>query len=428
MESLIKSGLFGGGLVTINTPELVARYCDCLKEFGLPPTTLTSFEVDAVGWSPKIANEFGNVDYLSLGTANRCAIIITPEQNGLPVYRQVHSFDRAAIEHVFQGAGAQIAVITSRSGLCFNFAKELTKFLAPKDLLSIEWINIWPSDTAGLMKGSTEQRSLVAEFKASETRWADAGFRNQLRSSFRQHGDMRFRSAVIPEMKFVDVRSFYTRIFNGVYVFRDFPKSEQLLIVEDAEVPRGSSKEVPVHHIEKSDLPAILEDEDIVDVPLSWYKQVAGKAALDELQKYLFAHAYYSAGGTENLHEMSSGQRRRWMVSHETELGDTFFELERFILDVRKGVAVKELKPSPELRAYLMQPSKKAQAHDLTERVVWHLIARLVPFDLERMFVRNKLRFYDLYQTWSEAQQRWAIQDLVQKGHPKPLPRATVKK
>lgn len=428
MEALITSGLFGGGLVPITTPILVERYNACLKELGLRPTSLGNFRIDAVGWSPEVANEMGDVDYLSLGTANRSAIILSPEQHGKPVYRPVHSFDRPAVEHVFDAARQQVTAITSRTGLYLDFAQELTKFRTPMDLLSIEWIDIYSNDAEGVIKGSAAQRELVTEFRESSTLWADPNCRNRLRESFRQYGDMRFRSVVIPGMKFTDLRSFYTRVFNGVYVFRDIPKSDQMLIVEDDTVVLGSSKEVPVYHIKDAELIDILEREDIVDIPLGWFKQHEGREALDELQKYLFAEAYYAAGGQENLHEMSSGQRRRWMVLHEDQLGEVFFELERFILDVKKGTAIKALNPSRELRAYLMHPSKKAAEHDLTERVVWHLIARLVPCELERLFVRNKPFFYDEYKKWSPAMQQWAIQDLVGKGHPKSRPKRGAKK
>jgi hypothetical protein len=67
----------------------------------------------------------------------------------------------------------------------------------------------------------------------------------------------------------------------------------------------------------------------------------------------------------------------------------------------------------------LFRPSKAAREDEVVERVVWHLIARLASQDIERLFVRNRLHFYDLYQAWPQAKQEWAVRYLVGKGHPK---------
>lgn len=427
MEKLIESGLFGGGLVSVKTPQLVDRYNACLKALGLEPTSLTEFKIDAVGWSPEIAREHG-VEYLSVGQAERLAIVLTPEQAGLSVYRPFHSFDRPAIEHVMHEMKSQIATVTSRTGMWFSFALDNARFKTSRDLLSIEWIDVRAGDAADLIRGSVEQRDLVSTFTQSDTLWADATYRRKLRQSFKSYGDMRYRSVVIPEMKFSDVRSFYTGIFGGVYVFRDIPSSDQIIIMEDGGKPLESSREVPVYHIGSPELGSVLEEEGIVGVPLGWYKQKEGQATLNELRKYLFASAYYGCGGEENLHKVPSMQRRRWMISHEHELGEVFAELERFISDINRGATVKELKPSPDLKLLLMRPSKKLEDDDLAERVVWHIIARLVPQDLDRLFSRNKHHFYDLYQKWSDPYREWAIQDLLEKGHPKTSTKTKVKR
>src|SRR4051812_28767781 len=159
MKALIKSGLYGGGLVSVATPELVRRYNACLEEIGQQPTKLTSFNIDAVGWSPEVADEKKNMEYLSLGAANRFAIILTPEQSGLPVYRPVHTFDRIAMEKVFRNAKAQIAALTADSALWLDFSQTLTKFVSPYDLLMIEWVNIRASDTRGLMSAASRQKN-----------------------------------------------------------------------------------------------------------------------------------------------------------------------------------------------------------------------------------------------------------------------------
>ena len=419
MKLLISSGLYGRGLVPVNTPQMVARYNACLEAVGQEPTKLETFSIDAVGWSPEVAEEKGHMDYLSLGAANRFAIVLTPEQSGLPVYRPVHSFDRIVMEKFFMTAKSQVADLTGRTGLWLDFSHELTRFASPLDLLTVEWVNIATHDAAGIMHAAVEQRQYAAAFMESDTDWADKKVREKIISSATMHGDLRFRSAVIPEIKFTDVRSFYSRAFGGTYIFRDIAKSAQVLLMEDIKQLPHSSKHVVTHPLKDEMLTEYLEVEDIVDIPLGWYKQQAGLASLERLREYLFADAYYAAGEEQNLLDLTPGQQKSWLAANEGKVDPLIFELERLTLDLRQGVSVKELKLSPKLRALLMHPSKEAQKYEIVERVVWHLIARLAPYDIERLFERNRVHFYLLYSNWPLAKRQWAVKYLVSKGYPK---------
>ena len=406
MKRLIESHLFGGGLVPVNTEILVTRYNACLEAIGQTPTKLSSFSIDAVGWSPEVANEKGDVEYLSLGFANRFAIILTPDQNGLPVYRPSHSFDRIAIESVFRVAYNQIADLTSQTGLWLDFSHEISRFNSPLDLLSVEWMNIRLMDTSGIMDAAKMQRSMVTEFLENDVLCLDRAFQEKILKSARDFGDLRFRSILLPEIKFVDLRWFYTRAYEGVYVFRDTPERGQFLIMEDEKLaPTAAAKNgVPIYSISDGGLIDVLEKEDIVDVPLGWYKQRAGLEYLSEILSYLLAQAFYETGENRDFKTLNSAQRKKWISLNESRMNPSFYEVEKLHLDLKRGIPVKELEMSSKLRTLLLQPSKSSQESEVKKRVVWQLIARLAPVDVERLFVRNKAWFYDLYKTWSFSQ------------------------
>ena len=82
MEKLKRSELFGAALVPV-TGALVERYNKCLSFIGTAPTQLTSFHIDAMGWSPEIADEKDDFLYLNSGEANPNAIILSPKQNDI---------------------------------------------------------------------------------------------------------------------------------------------------------------------------------------------------------------------------------------------------------------------------------------------------------------------------------------------------------
>src|SRR5664279_847084 len=101
MERLIRTGLFGAGLVPVKTPQLVARYNNALEELGLSPTRLEAFDVDGIGWSWQVAQEKGDSFYLCAGPSNPMGVVISPDQRGQPLYFPYNSYDRDMVDAYF---------------------------------------------------------------------------------------------------------------------------------------------------------------------------------------------------------------------------------------------------------------------------------------------------------------------------------------
>jgi hypothetical protein len=273
-------------------------------------------------------------------------------------------------------------------------------------------------DVNNLMETAQRQRELIRQFRDSATSWRDETFRAQIIETARSHGDLRYRSILIPEMPFTELRCFYTRAFHGVYVFRDMTRRGQLLVLEDTQYTDLGADDAAIWHIDDESLSQVLLDEDIVDVPMGWYKR--NIEVLEQLRSYLIADLYYRVENPPgNLLEINDAQVKLWLSKHSTDLPDELGELERLILKLRSGDSVKGIKVSLGLQKLLMRPSKEASQKELYQNVVWQLIARLIPIDIERLYLHNRVHFYDLYRTWPEAKQKWSIQLLASKGYPR---------
>ena len=142
MLKLIQSGLFGGKLFHVATKELVGRYNACLEDIGLERTALTEFHIDGWGWSPEIAEELQDKQYLSHGSANPYSIIITPDQQRGSLYYPYHSFDWDIHHQVFDKYAKQIADITTECGLWFSLDHDISTYRSPQDLLMIDVVKV----------------------------------------------------------------------------------------------------------------------------------------------------------------------------------------------------------------------------------------------------------------------------------------------
>ena len=110
MDKLKQANLYRSELIPVSG-KLVERYNKCLKTLGFSETKLKSFSIDGVGWSPEVAEEKKNVQYLNHGDANPHGIIISPLQKGKPVYLPFHSFDREMMQHVFRTHGEKLMIL-----------------------------------------------------------------------------------------------------------------------------------------------------------------------------------------------------------------------------------------------------------------------------------------------------------------------------
>ncbi len=78
MKLLLENQLIFGNLMTVSEPHLVKRYNNALAGFGLKPVRLKRFSIDMTGFSPEVANELGDQEYLDPKWVNRRFIIIKP--------------------------------------------------------------------------------------------------------------------------------------------------------------------------------------------------------------------------------------------------------------------------------------------------------------------------------------------------------------
>ena len=141
MQKLKEHNLYLSELIPVSG-KLVKRYNSCLETLGIQPTKLTSFSIDGIGWSPEIAEEKGELSYLSNGEANQHAIIISPLQKAKPIYVPFHTFDRELMKLIFKTHEHKISDITRDCAICVDFDQGIDAFLEPLDVLKYKDIRV----------------------------------------------------------------------------------------------------------------------------------------------------------------------------------------------------------------------------------------------------------------------------------------------
>ncbi len=407
MQRLIENGLFGSGLISLKTPEMIARYNATLKSLGIKPTALKQFSIDGVGWSPEIAHEQGDNLYLSHGIANHLAIIATPDQANMPIHFPFTSYDRRMMQVYFEHFSQEIADLTGSVFIFLDIDQEMVNFESPMDLLLIDHIVI-RSKAGNLIEASRKQQKLVERFNADNNAWFDQKLRQEIISSSQKYGDLRFRRINIPDMKFDDLRYFYTRAFNGVFVFRGLGDGEHhsILVMEDEDQYKSIKRNGHgTYHLGDPKIIEKLMSHGLIEIDLEWYKDNP-----DELRKKrgaLTLNAICANFTDIDYFETTSPQRKGLIKDLGDKMPKVFFHLQRLVKQLTLGQVPKLSNLPDSLKPILIHPANSLTGSD--REVVWQLICKICPLEVLRLYISDKDLFFRQYQTWPEAQKNWAV-------------------
>ena len=393
MDSLKASGLFSSGFVHVDTDELVGRYNECLESMGIEPTSLQEFCIDGIGWSPEIAEEKQDPNYLCHGVANPMAIVLTPDQHNKPVCVSQYSFERDLMQAYFRAYARELADITADSAVWLDMEEGISHYRSPYELLLLGDVQVRTTAIGILQAACNDQQTLVSRFNEPGEGWFDTALRQAILASARKHGDLRERHVFIPEMTFSATKVFHARAFGGVFVLRGLAVNN-FMIFEDANlVPdeeRGHTLVYPVAGLRW--LMLLLQDG-ILKINLQFY--AANPEELRRIQECILATTVCHHHEELNFSELTSGQKKSFIKKYGDEIPELYFELDVLLRQLETGVipALEDLSPS--LQAAIAHPPQSTPQPVRT--VLWQLLTTATPVDTWRVYRYNKSLFYTMF-------------------------------
>jgi hypothetical protein len=397
MRELIDEGLFGRGLIKIESSVLVSRYNAALVHMGIDPTKLTSFQIDRLGWSPEIAAEKSDEYYLSHGPANPVLIVLTPEQETAPIYFPMHSYDWKLTERWFKSHRTQIAELTKETAVCVDFDQSVELYAVPQDLAMVNEVIVRTTTVDGFMSKAEEQQKLIQSWMSDADSHLDVELIAGLEESAKSVGDLRRRSLLIRDYQFSDVADFYSRDFGGVFVLRSRNTSPLIFVREES-----AAKKYDVPLADENVL-SILIERGYVETSVDWWqdhlyrlKVVAESFLVDVLEKHNPRLDYA---------KLNRQKRLQLVKKYKDELSE-YLELYRVRDAMKKG---KLPEVSDVVRPHLLHPSDDLDP--VSRELVWQLLTyvrggRFVPL----MYRHQKSVFVEAFtKRWKKPKRSWAM-------------------
>ena len=404
MEKLKAAGLFGGALISLSG-SLVQRYNDCLAMLGITPTALTSFSIDGMGWSPEVAEEKNDSFYLNIGEANSNAIIISPNQRDKAVHMPFHSFDKDVMTAIFTAYAKPIRDITKNAAICVHFDQKIDTYFEPFDLLRYDRLTVSFRILNELDKKQQEQEELLALFDEGNN-FIDRSIHHRILESAKRYGDLRGRKLRLEPLD-LEIKSFYTRAFGGIFVLRDFINN--IIVFESLEVFKNAIKDtahdVTLFHIEHNELTATLVNHLIAEFDI---KKAAKTDRYLRIKKHIFVEHIDEFQHPLNEVLESPFLFKKYLNELDAATSKKVMSVERYN---QRKIVERDLNiegvVSLEYTKALLTPHSSLEEEQ--QELIWKLLTKIVPKDPLHLYWYDKEQFYESYKSWKPSYQDWVI-------------------
>lgn len=233
MKRLLENALIYGRLFTVDRPHLVERYNKALEAFRLAKTKLESFDIDRTGFSPQVAAELGDEDYLDPQGINRRFIIMTPSQASLPVVHTRFSNTGGLMHEFYQANARAIHALTIKDVIYGEIEDNVSRIEDIEDLLSIEQVQFKVLSAENILAKAAQLRTLIDRLKTEPDAWRDDDMLNRMVDLATVTGDIR-ENRMVPDQVVFQHSAYWTSHFGGTYVFVD---GKSTTVISDPDAP-----------------------------------------------------------------------------------------------------------------------------------------------------------------------------------------------
>lgn len=407
MQKLKAANLYRSELIPVSG-KLVERYNKCLLKLGFAETKLKKFSIDGMGWSPEVAEEKKDDNYLCNGPSNPHGIIISPLQNRKPVYSPYHSFDRDMMQLIFKSYSKKINDITRDSAIIIDFDQKIDSFYEPLDVLKYNEITIDFHLMDNLYHQQSEQFQLIDKFKTNHN-FIDEDLQAQILESAKSYGDLRGRDLELPNLKFQS-GSFYTKAFGGIYVLRDFIKT--IVVFEDMDTYKEAIKDtihdVLMYHVSHDELVEKLRDHIIIECSL---EDIVNTDKYDRIKKYEFAQLLSDTKHPLNDILSDSMLFKNYLNKLDIASRKRVMSVELYLERLERSNTYK-LEDMVDKQMYFALHTPHSSLSVQHQDLIWKLLINIAPKDVLFLYWYDKEQFYKSYETWDESFRDWVIKTI----------------
>ncbi|PRY22498.1 hypothetical protein CLV78_10638 [Aliiruegeria haliotis] len=392
MMRLIEKGLMFGNLIPVASPALIERYNRALEKLSGKRTALPDFHVDLSGFSPEIADELNDWQYLNPNGCNRQFILLTTEQKAAPLLEAKFSMSRSILRNFIEANETQLFALTARDAVLGELENSVFEVSSPQRLFDIRRITLTADTTRGHVAHAEDLQKKIEQFRTEPDAWWDDVLIGEMIGLAKRTGDITRNPIHLDHPTFTQA-NYWTAHFGGLYLFRDVATSG-VVSVGPKEALGKLPVDVTLDLADRNGIARFLADNELVE-PIVTAKGADAAAILRQKMDFILVDAAATLG-----QDIAGGDRRelrRLARMLGAALPDEFHELSDLVRWAEGGGAWPRI--SSDHPAYFY--TVRAAPHPDRD-IVNQLLAELSPKDVRQLFICHKPLFYQLYRGWPE--------------------------
>ncbi len=407
MERLIDNALRFGGLMEISQPHQVERYNNALEGLGLPRTGCTRFSIDATGFSPEVAEDLGNRQYLDPNGVNRRFIILSPSQGELPVVSINFSSTTEIVKAFFRRNAEALQLLTLKDAVYGEIENSTYRIDDLDDVLSIKQVEFKLSTVNALLDKAGQLQDLIERFHREEDAWMDDDLLEEILELGKVCGDVR-HNKLVPRHRQFEQRSFWTRHFDGIYVLHE--DNGETVVIGGDHLP--DIARVPDRCLSFSDTDDVYrylwQTGRLEPFNPDW---LTASRVLEHRMDYYVRHAVTHLEPDRDLIKLDNMWISNWVRDHLDDIShDGAFN---FLSRVRKIAANGGHYDFDDVPADHRFLAVRAKPGHPDSALVNRLISEYIPFDFVTRFIVNKERFYKDYPDYPDAYRDYIVHTIT---------------
>jgi hypothetical protein len=406
--------------------ELVGNYNRSLELIIGKRTSLKSFHVDKRGESPEIEEELGK-NYLQTSPAHRYMIVVSPNQKDSGLNHEEFSFDHRVIDILYNNFLSAISIVTRVDSLYGELDDGIRAYQSIEDLLSLRNVKVVLHTPSKFIRKSKELQGLVRQLEEDPELLIaqDSAVLKRIYNLVGEVGDVRGYDITNVEGT-REIHTFFTRLFNGVYVFRDYDKRRRPEPMKRPGSKRQSKRvKIDDYNSRSINTQVVYSDCGFLpeDGPLVKFVKIDDTA---QVVDFLVKHGYaeYDGGLIEprltrledeslldfglDVANLSEEQRQQSLVQYKGNMAEEWKYLGELERNLTKGYELPELLKEAPPGAKKILLSAKKDGHSVTF-LVENFLTKLWPLDFKKMSQYNPRDLEHAFENSSKPRQDYII-------------------
>lgn len=394
------ANIINAELLLINTPHMIERYNRALLGLTGKVTSLSAFHIDCSGFSPEIARELGDDNYLNPNGVNRQFILIDIKQESLGLYHSYFSSTSQIIKSFYADNRNALLTLTALDSVYGELENNIYKVDKIEDLLGVATVEVKVETPRRIIEQAKILKRKLNELKSCpDMALLDDERLTEITELARRTGNIEMND-IIPEHTQYSKDWFYTAHFGGLYILRTTKAS---VIIDmggelkgwshpEFKVIDGSSPEDVYKFLIKHKIIQKLKGQELQDKKES-IKNKRYQVILDHLST------------SEGLHhsEIDWFTIKQFIYENYNTLPAEFHELFKLSQQVEKEDSV----PSDGEMAFYVSKLNRRLMSEQKAGVINHLLTNYTNLSYLRMFKFNRELFLSKFDKWPESKREY---------------------